>query len=187
MLTDRKYTIPAKYDVDLSEFTIMYNNGNYDIVATHNINSANPPQQIYVTFVIESKTFTKKDLINIVEKIKLETENNDINIVIVLKNKPNNAIKKEMANKAYENVEIFLLNQVIINITKHVIVPKHILLDDTETKQFLEKYSCTANQLPKILSSDPVAKYYGMKSGQICKIIRPSPATGESISYRYVK
>ena len=37
----------------------------------------------------------------------------------------------------------------------------------------------------KILSSDPLARYYGMKPGDILKIIRPSNCSGYSIYYRY--
>ena len=69
----------------------------------------------------------------------------------------------------------------------HEIVPRHIILTEEESKKVLEDYQSTKSQLPKLLSTDPVAKYYGMKSGDICRIIRHSPMTGESIYYRMVK
>ena len=50
----------------------------------------------------------------------------------------------------------------------------------------METYNVTEEQIPKILSTDPVVKYYGMKIGQLCKIIRINKYTGDDISYRIV-
>ena len=42
-------------------------------------------------------------------------------------------------------------------------------------------------KLPKISISDPIVRYYGMKTNQICKIIRKSPEVGNYIYYRLVR
>ena len=75
----------------------------------------------------------------------------------------------------------------IFNITHHEYVPKHTILSKEEEDEVLQKYNLTKNKLPKILKSDPVARYYGMKNDQICKILRKSPEVGEAIYYRLVK
>ena len=73
------------------------------------------------------------------------------------------------------------------NITKHVFVPKHVILTMEEENEVLDKYQATKNKFPKMSIQDPVAKYYGMKSDQMVKILRNDSEVGLSISYRIVK
>jgi DNA-directed RNA polymerase subunit H len=68
----------------------------------------------------------------------------------------------------------------------HELVPKHVLLDEAEAKQILEKYRIRPYQLPYIKLSDPQARALKAKPGDIVKIIRTSSTAGEAIAYRYV-
>lgn len=81
-------------------------------------------------------------------------------------------------------IEQFCENDLIVNITEHVLVPQHIVLDESEKKHVLEQFKLKETQLPKILVSDPVARYFGMRRGQIVRIIRLSETAGRYITYR---
>ena len=73
-----------------------------------------------------------------------------------------------------------------IDVTKHMLVPEHIILKEEEIENLLEELSISKGSLPKILMTDPVTKLIGAKEGDILKIIRDSPTTGKSVYYRFV-
>lgn len=85
-----------------------------------------------------------------------------------------------------DNLHVFELSEVLFNITKHVLVPHHhVIADEAEINNIVKRYNIkTRHQLPIILKTDPVARYFGMKPGQLAKITRVSPSAAEYISYR---
>jgi DNA-directed RNA polymerase I, II, and III subunit RPABC1 len=74
----------------------------------------------------------------------------------------------------------------MINIVDHILVPKHIVLTTEEGKEVLEAYCAKKKNMPLLLTTDPVARYYNMKHNEIVKIIRPSIMTVETPFYRIV-
>ena len=73
-----------------------------------------------------------------------------------------------------------------MEIEKHELVPKHILLSDAEKEELLKKYGITVRQLPRILSTDPAVTKLECKVGDVIRIERKSMTAGESIYYRVV-
>lgn len=183
MISDRGYNVPLSENISFEDFSLKYNNKNMDIFINDEIKN----KKIYVHFHNEIKNYSKNDLKIIVQKLITQYEDANINLILLLKEKENSTVSKELTKDVYKNVEIFLKKNMIFNITKHEYVAKHILLTKEEEKELLDKYNTTKGKLPKLSKNDPVAKYYGMKLDQICKIIRKSPEVGEYPYYRLVR
>ena len=91
---------------------------------------------------------------------------------------------KETNDSKLFHIELFEDKELIVNIIEHVLVPKHIILSDEEKQTLLKKYRLKESQLPKILTTDPVARFLGLVKGQVVKIIRASETAGRYITYR---
>jgi len=72
------------------------------------------------------------------------------------------------------------------SVLSHRLVPKHEILTKEEADQLLARYGITSQQLPHILTTDPVVKELGGKAGDIVKITRESETAGQSVYYRVV-
>lgn len=90
-------------------------------------------------------------------------------------------------------VQLFNLRHLMFNVTKHEIQPKQEPLDlwhdGAEIANIKRTYNIEnlAKAFPVIAVSDPVAKFIGLKRGQLSKITRINPSAGTSVSYRLCK
>ena len=73
-----------------------------------------------------------------------------------------------------------------IDLTKHVLIPKHTKLSDKETGELLKHYNITVDSLPKILKGDAALSTLSAKPGDVIKIVRNSSTAGESVFYRVI-
>lgn len=105
--------------------------------------------------------------------------------ILVVKEKMTQNNTKMLASMKL-NLQTFDIRHLQFNISRHELVPKHELVsDESEIKDILEKFMIkTKYQLPIILKTDAMAKYLGLKNGDIVKISRASPTAGEYIVYR---
>ena len=69
---------------------------------------------------------------------------------------------------------------------RHISVPHHELLSDELSKRVLDEYLVKKREMPKIFVTDPIARYFNAKIGQIFKITRPSETSGLAPYHRLV-
>ncbi len=86
--------------------------------------------------------------------------------------------------KARQWIELFAEDELVLNITKHRLMPTHTLLTAEEKTQFLLQSNVKETQLPRILPTDPMAKYLGTRRGDVIRIVRRSETAGKCIMYR---
>lgn len=183
---DRGYLITqAELDEDVHQFTRRFEDTKIDrneltILCAHH---SNPDEKMFVFFPDEPKIGVKTVQAYVV---KMEEEKVNRAIVIVRLGLTPSA-RQAMRNVAPEYImEEFLESEMLINITEHELVPKHILLNAEEKEELFSRYKLKENQLMKILTTDPVVRYYGYKRGQVIKIIRNSETAGRYVTYRLV-
>ena len=144
----------------------------------------------YIKFVI----FTKLRVANaktLIENMIDEYVKEGDTIILVVKDKINNIESYESVLSPYltENkiiIQIFWIDTLLTNITKHELVPAMRILNEEEKQDIFVKANISNfTQMPLILKTDPVAKFYGLMRGNLVEIIRPSPTGGVYKNYRY--
>lgn len=128
---------------------------------------------------------------NLHEQVK-SAQNSDFpckTLIFVLTVRPNLIVRRaaEAVNRSNGiKVELFEEDDLAVNITHHELVPKHTPLRAKEVKEVLQAYAIQKHQLPRLLTSDPVAQYFGLEKGQVVCIERKSASAGIYVTYRQV-
>lgn len=140
----------------------------------------------------EDKTYMLKLVLRKLNTIKkvddienfLDAYNNQYKFFVLLQG--SNKIEKQLLEGEYDKdkIEVFTDEELLINVVDSFLVPKHIVLSDEEAAKYMKEYKLDRDNMMKIYTGDPIAKYYNMKPKQIVKIIRPSITAGEEIALR---
>lgn len=183
MLTDRNIDITNLESYSEKEIEVLISASNTSGTKNGNIFQIKVNDDIKIIYHMKSK-FIKNDLKKFLSTIEKDEEYK--HIIFIFKEKINNNNEKNIKD-LLDGVtyELFPIKNLLFNITKHSYVPKHELLSVDEANNIMTNYSIKKSQFPIILKSDPVARYYDFKPGQLIKVYRSSTATGESITYRY--
>ena len=104
--------------------------------------------------------------------------------IFIYQNSITPSANKLVPTVAPASIETFQESDLIVNITHHDLVPKHIKLSIGEKKELLARYRLKESQLPRIQREDPVARYLGLKRGEVLNIIIRSETSGRYASYR---
>ncbi|KAF8377795.1 hypothetical protein HHK36_031180 [Tetracentron sinense] len=185
MLKDRGYLV-EDFEINMtkSEFTEKYGENMRRSDLVFNKSKQNDTSdQIYIFFTEEQKVAVEK-IRTIINRMK--SENVFRAILVVQQNLTPYARTSVREISSKFHVEVFQDAELLVNIKEHVLVPEHQVLTSEEKKILLEQYTLKETQLPRIQITDPIARYYGLKHGQVVKIIRLSETAGRYVTYRYV-
>lgn len=186
MLTERGFTSSntvLNYPSFISAFpNVQQNPSTLNFICTNTSSSGGGTSSIAIHFTNEDK-LAKKSLEGVVSDYGAQGVNT---VILVTPNKLNPACKA-LLRSIKLNFEHFLVEELQFNITKHVLVPKHKIIPKEEERDILAGLKCEKMNLPTILTTDPVSRFYGAKVGDVFEITRNSQTTGKAIYYRAVR
>jgi len=177
MLSNRGYIDINKIDLISKEFKNRTEEDIYKVKLDVKIDTHG---SVYIKFLNQKVSAMGKNSI-----LTNFLQNYEKSKMILLVNSINNKINNTIYSN-YPGIEIFTINEMLINRVDHILVPQHILLSEEESQEVLDEYDARKKDMPKILESDAIARYYNMPVGRICKIIRNSQTSGECVYYRLV-
>jgi DNA-directed RNA polymerase I, II, and III subunit RPABC1 len=83
-------------------------------------------------------------------------------------------------------VEYFTFAEMQINIMEHELQPEFCVLSDAEARALLVQHRIKLTQLPRLLATDPCARYLGVRRGTVVRITRRPPGANELTTFRVV-
>ncbi|GAB1609146.1 DNA-directed RNA polymerases I, II, and III subunit RPABC1 isoform X1 [Argonauta hians] len=150
------------------------------VLVAHN---DDPTDQMFVFFPEDPKVGIK----TIKTYCQRMQEENITRAIIIVQAGMTPSAKQALVDMAPKYIlEQFLEAELLVNITSHMLVPEHVVMTPEEKSELLQRYKLKESQLPRMQQGDPVARYFGLKRGQVVKIIRPSETAGRYVSYRLV-
>ncbi|EEF33224.1 DNA-directed RNA polymerase V subunit 5A [Ricinus communis] len=184
MLRDRGYSVPSsEIDLSLQEFRAIHGpNPDIDRLKFSATHTSDPSKRMLVLFggpgIIKVST---------IRAIAGQIVNKDslTGLILVLQNQITNQAMKAVDLFKFK-VEMFQITDLLVNITKHVLKPKHQVLTDREKQKLLKDYCIEEKQLPRLLRKDAIARYYGLEKGQVVKVTYSGEITESHVTYRCV-
>ena len=131
----------------------------------------------YMVFFISGQ---KLNIVNIKDCAKILTDNNIGYSILVYGDSITSSARKVLNTLPNITFELFSLDNLQYNITNHRYVRPHIKLTKSEQEEFTQKMG---TDIPLLLKTDPICRFYNFEKGDIIKIIRKD----NFISYRIVK
>ena len=165
MLNDRGYNL-TKYSVEitLDEIKESYTKNKINLPTQDGkINTIFWDEPLNISKINNHITKLKKDNLNLV--LVILGRNNVDDKITISQNRNLDSIFGKI------DYEIFYIDELVFNVTKHHYVPSHVLLNEKEAEIIYNSYG---TNLPLIDKSDIIVRYYGGKIGNIFKIIRPN-------------
>ncbi|XP_042001727.1 DNA-directed RNA polymerase V subunit 5A-like [Salvia splendens] len=182
MLRDRGFAVPnCEIELPLEEFRTKH--GDILDVDGFRISSLHKDDPSIKVLVLFCEPGIIK--VNVVRGITTKIQEGLDRLILVVQGKMTSQALKAVELFKFK-VEIFQITDLLVNITKHELKPKHQVLTDAEKEKLLNQYSIEEKQLPRMLQKDAIARYYGLEKGQVVKVTYSGELTQLHITYRCV-
>ncbi len=160
MIEVRNYELKTEIDLE-DEYRILCKNSNDELIY----------------FIFYKSLKINKD---VSKNLIKELDNLNIHHCVIICNIDNTHSSKKLLNEIpHINFEFFKFNDLQFNILRHKLVPKFIKLQKKELDENKKLFKNI--QLPKLLKTDAISRFYNYQIGDRIKIIRK-----DEISYRIV-
>tara|TARA_B110000208_G_C11727885_1_gene415268 strand:+ start:267 stop:941 length:675 start_codon:yes stop_codon:yes gene_type:complete len=165
-----------KFDSNINDFVSNLNttkpppDGVFDTIINNNEHNDSSTLVKYIKSKITDSNI-KKIIANLRKKFSFD------DLVLIFFDEKSDDIKKlnRLAiEKKYSshNVRIFMYDELLFDITQHILVPKHCKYTD-DTSELIKKLMIdNESKLPFILYNDPISRFYGLKENDIVEIER---------------
>lgn len=159
MLMNRGY---EEGDIEINEDNIIANNDSMG--------------NVIGVFVSEKKLSvnTLRDIISACESSGMER------LILVYNDNITASANNTLKSVTTVAVEVFCIDELMYNPSTHRLASKHEKVDEEEASVIKSKYG---KDLPILLRTDKMARWYNFKSGDVIKVSRP----GGHIIYRLVR
>ncbi|CAL0308648.1 unnamed protein product [Lupinus luteus] len=185
MLRDRGYDVPdSELTRSLPEFrSIFGEKPNHESLTIRVSLLSDPSNKVLVHFMGTSDIIRKSTIHALYNEI---AEKGRLNrLILIVQSKMTVYARKDLDASPFK-VEILNMNDLLVNITKHVLQPKYQFLTADEKQALLAKHSLEEKQLPHMQKTDAIARYYGLEKGQVLKITHNGELVDSLVSYRCV-
>jgi DNA-directed RNA polymerase subunit H (RpoH/RPB5) len=165
-------------DFTINDILTLQTNKQLDILLTNN----DTGKKIYYKYHLLTKIRPSQVQDYIEDLYQLDDPpilNKDDDLVIVGKDKPNEALKNLLRLEYVQNsyyVNIYNIHDYLFNVLDNNLVPNHEILTDEEKIEIGKKYNIIQDSnWPEISRFDPPAMAIGLRPGQVTEITRNSP------------
>lgn len=128
-------------------------------------------------------TASKFNVESIQEYILMMKKMNLFHSIIVYKDNVTPVAKKIIDETKEFKIELFHVDELQFNITKHYLVPKHEMHCKKGTKNCIKFKKMHSDNFPILLRNDPISRFYDYEKGDVIKI---TDSDGY-VSFRIVK
>jgi len=181
MLTERKLMENDKMTQNIKKITKTHSDENMYAVDIQNYRDGDDKSMIIKLFLQRITSISKQSIIT-------EFLNKYKNVAKLIVVKAINTKAGQYIISHYPKTELFLESDLMINLTDNVLVPRYEILDrnSEQYNNFRDSFNCKKRNIPKLLKSDPMARYYNLKKDDIVRVIYPSETTAYTGFYRIV-